>query len=58
VAAAMVQVRQAADRLAAEQAERVVTAERVDELVAELERTLAGYGLDSDGRPVQLEDRE
>jgi hypothetical protein len=58
VAAAMVQVREAADRLAAEQAERVVTAERVDELVAELERTLAGYGLDSDGRPVQLEDRE
>jgi methyl-accepting chemotaxis protein len=49
VAAAMVQVRQAADRLAAEQAERVVTAERVDELVAELERTLAGYGLHTDG---------
>jgi methyl-accepting chemotaxis protein len=51
VAAAMVQVRQAADRLAAEQAERVVTAERVDELVAELDRTLAGYGLQTDGRP-------
>lgn len=51
VAAAMVQVRQAADRLAAEQAERVVTAERVDELVAELNRTLAGYGFHTDGRP-------
>ena len=50
VAAAMVQVRQAADRLAAEQAERVVTAERVDELVAELERTLAGYALQTDGQ--------
>jgi myosin heavy subunit len=53
VAAAMVQVRQAADRLAAEQAERVVTAERVDELVAELERTLAGYGLQTDGQPPE-----
>ena len=52
VAAAMVQVRQAADRLAAEQAERVVTAERVDELVAELDRTLAGHGLHTDGRPI------
>jgi methyl-accepting chemotaxis protein len=57
VAAAMVQVRQAADRLAAEQAERVVTAERVDELVAELDRTLAGYGLQGDGRPVDQDDR-
>jgi methyl-accepting chemotaxis protein len=53
VAAAMVQVRQAADRLAAEQAERVVTAERVDELVAELERTLAGFGLHTDGQPLE-----
>jgi methyl-accepting chemotaxis protein len=55
VAAAMVQVRQAADRLAAEQAERVVTAERVDELVAELDRTLAGYGLHTDGGPGAAE---
>jgi methyl-accepting chemotaxis protein len=58
VAAAMVQVRQAADRLAAEQAERVVTAERVDELVAELERTLAGYGFQTDGRPTDRDDQE
>ncbi len=58
VAAAMVQVRQAADRLAAEQAERVVTAERVDELVAELNRTLAGYGLETDGRPDEELDDE
>ena len=58
VAAAMVQVRQAADRLAAEQAERVVTAERVDELVAELERTLAGHGCRrTGGRPIEQEDR-
>jgi hypothetical protein len=55
VAAAMVQVRQAADRLAAEQAERVVTAERVDELVAELDRTLAGYAVHTDGRPTEEE---
>ena len=55
VAAAMVQVRQAADRLAAEQAERVVTAERVEELVAELERTLAGY--DTEGQPVVQDER-
>jgi methyl-accepting chemotaxis protein len=46
VAAAMMQVREAADQLAAEQSERAVTAERVDELVAELERTLATYGMD------------
>jgi len=58
VAAAMVQVRQAADRLAAEQAQRVVTAERVDELVAELDRTLAGYGLHTDGRPIEQEPEE
>jgi methyl-accepting chemotaxis protein len=51
VAAAMVQVREAADQLAAEQAERVVTAERVDELVAELEGTLASYRIHTDGRP-------
>ena len=55
VAAAMVQVRQAADRLAAEQAERVVTAERVEELVAELERTLAGYN--TEGQPVVQDER-
>jgi methyl-accepting chemotaxis protein len=55
VAAAMVQVRQAADRLAAEQAERVVTAERVDELVAELDRTLAGYAEQPVGRPSEEE---
>ncbi len=52
VAAAMVQVREAADQLAAEQTERAVTAERVDELVTELERTLASYGFQADGRPV------
>ena len=33
VAAAMVQIREAADQLAAEQEQRVATAERVDELV-------------------------
>ena len=29
-----------------------MTAERVDELVTELERTLASYGFQADGRPV------
>jgi methyl-accepting chemotaxis protein len=49
VSAAMAQVREAADELASEQTERAVTAERVDELVAELERTLASYGFTDDG---------
>ena len=53
VAAAMIQVREAADQLASEQTERAVTAERVDELVTELERTLATYGVATDGRPEQ-----
>jgi methyl-accepting chemotaxis protein len=53
VAAAMIQVREAADQLASEQTERAVTAERVDELVTELERTLATYGIATDGRPEQ-----
>jgi methyl-accepting chemotaxis protein len=55
VAAAMIQVREAADQLAAEQTERAVTAERVDELVRELERTLASYELHSDGSHVSEE---
>ncbi len=54
VAAAMIQVREAADQLAAEQTERALTAERVDELVAELERTLASYGMATDGRPDEV----
>jgi methyl-accepting chemotaxis protein len=44
VAAAMVQIREAADQLAAEQTQRAVTAERVEELVAQLETTLTSYG--------------
>jgi methyl-accepting chemotaxis protein len=58
VAAAMVQVREAADQLAAEQSERVVTAERVDELVTELERTLTSYGIETNGRPGEDEEAE
>ncbi len=53
VAAAMIRVREAADHLAAEQTERAVTAERVDELVTELERTLTSYGITTDGRPQE-----
>ena len=42
VAAAMGQIRDAADQLAAEQDHRVETAERVDRLVADLEKILGG----------------
>jgi methyl-accepting chemotaxis protein len=44
VASAMSQIRESADRLAAEQEQRVGTASRVEELVGELERTLSGNG--------------
>jgi methyl-accepting chemotaxis protein len=40
VAAAMAQIREATDQLAAEQDQRAATSERVDQLVAELERVL------------------
>src|SRR5262249_39954026 len=42
VAAAIVQIREAADQLAAEQSQRAATSERVEELVAELDQTLQG----------------
>ena len=45
VAAAIVQVRVAADQLAAEQEQRATTAGRVEELVGELEGTLASFGV-------------
>jgi hypothetical protein len=38
----MVQIRESADQLAAEQEQRVGTAERVEELVGSLEEKLAG----------------
>jgi hypothetical protein len=38
----MVQIRESADQLAAEQEQRVSTAERVDELVGSLEEALSG----------------
>jgi len=44
VAAAMVQIRESADQLAAEQEQRLGTAERLDQLVKELEETIAGSG--------------
>jgi methyl-accepting chemotaxis protein len=44
VAAAMVQIRESADQLAAEQEQRVGTAERVDQLVRELEQMLSSNG--------------
>jgi hypothetical protein len=37
----MVQIRESADQLAAEQEQRVGTAERVEELVGKLEQSLA-----------------
>lgn len=42
VAAAMVQIRESADQLAAEQEQRVGTAERVDELAGSLQEALGG----------------
>ena len=42
VAAAIVQIREAADQLAAEQNQRVSTSERLEALVADLERALTG----------------
>ena len=42
VATAMVQIRESADQLAAEQEQRVSTAERIDELVGSLEAALGG----------------
>jgi methyl-accepting chemotaxis protein len=44
VAAAIVQIREAADQLAAEQAQRVVTSERLETLVFDLEEALAASG--------------
>ena len=40
VAAAMAQIREATDQLAAEQEQRAATSERVDQLVTELERVV------------------
>lgn len=56
VATAMIQIREAADNLAAELAQRAATSERVEELVIELERTLAGLGVarENGGRPLRL----
>jgi methyl-accepting chemotaxis protein len=51
VAGAMVEIRTAAEQLAAEQQERATTAQRVDELVDELERKLAELATAGDGRP-------
>jgi len=48
VATAMIQIREAADNLAAELAQRAATSERVEDLVIELERTLAGLGVARD----------
>jgi methyl-accepting chemotaxis protein len=45
VASAMVEIRTAAEQLAAEQRDRTITAERVDGLVQDLEHMLARHGL-------------
>jgi methyl-accepting chemotaxis protein len=49
VATAMIQIRESADQLAAEQEQRVGTAEQVDDLVRELERTVASSGANGKG---------
>jgi methyl-accepting chemotaxis protein len=48
VADAIVQIRESADQLAAEQVQRAVTSERVEELVTELDRTLQGVSSDGE----------
>ena len=50
VAAAIVQIREAADQLASEQAQRVATSERLEQLVVDLESALGG-GPSRDGAP-------
>jgi len=45
VADAMIQIREAADRLAADQLQREGTSERVEQLVGELDATLARFGV-------------
>jgi methyl-accepting chemotaxis protein len=50
VATAIVQIRASADQSAAEQTQRAVTSQRVDELVGELERSLQEGSDDVDPR--------
>jgi hypothetical protein len=45
----IVEIRGAAEQLAAEQTQRLKTVERMDQLIAELEQTLVGYGLAVNG---------
>ena len=49
VATAIVQIRAAADQLAAEQTQRAATSERVEQLVEELESSLASAGANGNG---------
>ena len=49
VASAMLQIRQAADQLAAEQVQRAATAEQLEQLVSDLEGTLAGARASGNG---------
>jgi Methyl-accepting chemotaxis protein (MCP) signalling domain len=49
-ASTMVEIRRAAEQLAAEQQQRAGTSERVDELVRSLEQTLERYGQTTNGR--------
>ena len=54
VAAAIVQIRAAADQLAAEQTQRAATSERVEQLVTQLEHSLASAGARGNGNVVAL----
>ena len=49
VATAILQIRAAADQLAAEQTQRAATSERVEQLVEELESSLASAGANGNG---------
>jgi hypothetical protein len=49
VALAIIQIRATAEQVAAEQTQRTVTSERVEQLVGDLERSLAGAGVSGPG---------
>jgi hypothetical protein len=49
----MVQIREAADQLAAEQHQRAATAERVEELVSQLENAVRDHRSSTNGVPQE-----
>jgi hypothetical protein len=52
----MLQIRQAADQLAAEQVQRAATAEQLEQLVSDLEGTLTGSRVSGNGHGREEEE--